>query len=133
MDNIFEQASRQKLRFSASRGTVSTEDLWDLALEELDTIARGLNKKVKDSSEESFIKKQAKADKRLSLSLEVVVSVINTKLAEEEKRKKSAERKIKQDKILAVLAEKQDSALQKKSIASLQAELDKLYADEEEE
>lgn len=131
MQNIFEQATKQKLRFSSRRGSVTTEDLWDMSLEDLDEIAKALNKKVKESSEESFIKKQSTTDKKLSLQLEIMVSIINTKLAEQERRKSAAERKAKRDKILALIAEKQDGALAKKSITSLQAELDKLDIEEE--
>lgn len=134
MLNVFEQATKQRLRFPqpANRGgVINTEDLWALSLEDLDDIAKALNKKVKESSEESFIKKQSTADKKASLQLEVVVSIINTKLKEEERRKNAAERKTKRDKILALMAEKQDTAMAKKSLASLQAELDKLEDEDE--
>lgn len=131
--NIFEHASRQKYRYATTRGNVTTEDLWDLSLEDLDTVAKGLNKQVKASSEESFIKKQNTGNRKLSTQLEVVVSIINTKLAEEEKRKLAAERKVKRDKLLELISEKESSAMAKKSIASLRAELDKLDDGEEED
>lgn len=129
--NIFEQASKQKLRFASSRGQITTEDLWDLSLEDLDTIAKTLNKQVKESSEESFIKKQTTADRKATLKLEVVVSIINTKLEEQEKRKSAAERKEKRDKIIELIANKEKDALSKKSVTVLRAELDKLDVEEE--
>lgn len=132
MDNIFELATRQKARFSTSKGNISVEDLWDLTLSQLDDAAKHVNKLLKDSSEESFVKKQTTGDKHLALLLEVLKSIISTKLAEEEKRRTAAERKAKRDKLLGLIEEKESSALSKKSITSLRAELDKLDDGEEE-
>lgn len=126
MENIFEQASRGKLRFITNRGNLTTEDLWDLSLEQLDEIARGVNKVVKEASSESFIKKQTTGNKKLELVLAVVVSIINTKLEEEEKRKTAAERKVKRERLLELIAKKEDDATTRKSITSLKAELEKL-------
>jgi hypothetical protein len=102
-------------------------------LEDLDTAAKALNKQVKSSSEESFIKKTTTGNKKLETQLEVVKSIINTKLEEQEKRKLAADRKAKRAQIIEIMAKKQDDALSRKSIASLQAELDKLDDGEEEE
>jgi hypothetical protein len=130
--NIFEAATRQKLRFSSNRGgQVGVEDLWDLSLEELDTIAKAINKQVKESSEESFIYKQSTSDKKLKLRLDVVVSVINTKLEEDEKRKAASERKAKRNQILELMSQKENEALGKKSLAALKADLQKLEELEE--
>lgn len=126
MQNIFEAATRKKLRFPTTRGAVSIEDLWDLSLEELNGVAKKLNKELKDSAEESFIGKKTNANVQLQLHFDVTLSIINTRLAEEEKKKNAIERKIKRDKILSLIADKQDSALARKSIASLETELDKL-------
>ena len=59
---ICEYATRKKLRFSY-KGSISTEDLWDLSLEELDRIFKGLNAKVKQSQEESLLEKKEKSEK----------------------------------------------------------------------
>ena len=40
MLNIFEKASKQKLRFVTSKGMISSEDLWDMSLQSLDIIAK---------------------------------------------------------------------------------------------
>lgn len=130
--NIFEAATREKLRFSTNRGSVGVEDLWDLPLDVLDDAAKLINKKVKESSEESFIKKQSTGDKKLTLSLHVVVSIINTKLADEERRKLATERKQKREKLLELISKKEDDSLTRKSVTALRAELDKLDDDEEE-
>lgn len=132
MLNIFEKGTRERLRFMSSKGgSLNIEDLWDLSLEELDNIAKALNRQVKDSSEESFIKKQNTSNKRAQLQFDIVISIINTKMEEAAKRIAASDRKAKRDKILGLIAEKQEGALAKKSITSLQAELDKLDVDDE--
>lgn len=120
---MFELASKKKIRFASSRGNITVEDLWDLSLEQLDTIAMALNKRVKESAEESFITKSPKADKTLMLSLEIVKSVIETKMEQADKRRKAQENKAKIDKYLELISQKQDEALTKKSLATLQKEL----------
>ena len=51
--NIFEQASRLKLTFSTNKGQLSVEHLWDLSLDSLDTLAKGVNRELKASEEEA--------------------------------------------------------------------------------
>ncbi len=55
--NIFENASKTKVRFETSKGEVSVEELWDLSLTSLDSIAKVISKELKEASEESFISK----------------------------------------------------------------------------
>lgn len=130
--DVFVAATRQKLRFPSNRGNVGVEDLWDLSLDELDTIAKGINKQAKDSTEESFVKKVTVADKKLTARLDIVVFIINTKLEEEEKRKTAAERRTKRNQLLELISQKENDAMSRKSIASLRAELDKVDEDLEE-
>jgi hypothetical protein len=126
MTNLFEQASRLKLRFTMSKGVVSTEDLWDLRMEDLDTIAIALNKQIKDSSEVSFIKRRTTANKTLELAFEVVKYIIEVRIAEKEAKQASAERASKRAKLQELIDKKQESALEGKSIEELQAEMNAL-------
>ena len=88
---IFEYATRKKLRFSYN-GSISTEDLWDLSLEELDRIFKGLNAKVKQSQEESLLEKKEKSEEeeRLEVQIAVVRRIVEVKLEEQEAKKKEA-------------------------------------------
>lgn len=124
--NIFEAASKKKLRFSVLKGTISTEDLWDLSLESLDLLARGLNKQLKDLDEESFIAKKTTTNTDLSLRFEIVKHVIEVKLAEADRKKLNKEKAEKRAQLMALLGEAQLSELKKKSISELQAELNAL-------
>lgn len=125
--NIFEVATKQKLRFSTKKGQVGVEDLWDLSLEDLDTIAGEVDGQLKATTgRKSFINKKSVTDKKTSVKLEVVVSIINTKLEEEERRQLSAERKVKRDQLLELISSKENDALGRKSISALRAEYEKL-------
>jgi hypothetical protein len=123
---MFEKAMRLKLRFETNKGILSTEDLWDLSLNDLNTMAKKLNKKLKLTNEEDFLKKVTKEDEILKLSFDIVIYVLNKKLEEEEKRADQLKREAKRDKIMEILAKKQDASLESKSEADLLKELEKL-------
>lgn len=119
--NIFEEATRKGLRFATSKGLVTTEDLWDLKLDALDTLAKNLDKEVKESSETSFVKKKSSANKTAKLKFDVVLHVINTKLAEEEAATLASEKKAKKQQLLNLIAQKENEELSGKSLAELKA------------
>jgi len=136
MDNIFEQATRKKLRFALNGGveTVSTEELWELKLTDLDKIAQATNKKLKDESgEESFIGKKKRTNSSLSLKLDVLKSVISTKLEEEEKAKSKAANRAQIELLEELLQKKQLSKLENSSITSIEKQLAALKSGDESE
>lgn len=112
---LFEKALRLKLRFKSKVGAITTEDLWDLSLEHLDTIAKSLNKEIKLAEEESFIKTKTKANTQLEVAFDTVKHVIAVKLKEAEATKLAKERKAQKAKILEILVRKQDESLENKS------------------
>lgn len=119
--SLFEKASRQKFRFITPQGPLSTEDLWDLPLSSqkgranLDDIARDLNKQLKSGDDVSFVNQAKKAEEVLQQKFDLVKHVIGVKLAENEAVAKARETAEKKQRILALLAEKQDQALAAKS------------------
>lgn len=123
---MFEKASRLKLRFNSKVGLINVEDLWDLTLPSLDSIAKDLNKQIKAEAEESFITVKSKANTTLELGFEIVKHVIKVKLEEADAKKLLAERKARKAQILEIISRKQDEALSNKSIEELTAELDQL-------
>lgn len=130
--NIFEQATRQALRFSSNRGELSTEQLWDLPLTkrdgfDLDTIAKTVNAQLKTLSEESFVtKSQNPAKDSLELKLEILKHIIAVKLKDAEDRRNAAERATERQKLLDILAEKQAGALKELSVEDIQKRLAEL-------
>jgi hypothetical protein len=120
---MFEKASRMKLRYQTNRGVISVEDLWDLSLESLDAIAISLNKKLKESQTESFIKTKTKDTTELELKFNIVKHIIDVKLSEAEARKNAAEKRAKKQKLMDLIAKKQDAELEGKSVDELMKEL----------
>ena len=128
--DIFEKASRKKLRFASDRGDLTTEQLWDLSLTDLDKIARGVNGKLKAVTEESFIDTTPHPDKpRFTLQLDILKHMIAAKQEEAQAVKDRAERAEKRKKLVEALAAKEDEALTKKSRAQLLKELEALDDD----
>lgn len=125
MDNMFELASRNKVRFPY-KGQISVEDLWDLSVEALDSIYKTLNVKVKQSNEESLLAKPTKQDAETTMQIEIVKRIVAVKQEETAARLKAKEQKEKKQKLMEILANKQDAELQNKTAAELQAMLDEL-------
>ena len=125
MEKMFEYAVRNKVRFPF-KGLISVEDLWDLSLTNLDSIYKALNKQVKQSEEESLLNTKTTVDKELDVQIAIVKHIVAVKLAEQEAREKASAKKEKKQKIMAIIASKQDEALQNSSVEDLQKMLDEL-------
>lgn len=124
---MFEQATKNKLRFESPKGALSVEDVWDLPLTgrgfSLDNLAKNLNRQIKDAEEESFVVEQSKTNRALTLRFEIVKHIIGVRLAEkqaaEERQKKVAERA----RILEIIDKKENENLEGKSLDELKAML----------
>ena len=119
---MFEIATRTKMRFPF-KGMVSVEDLWDLSVKDLDSIFKTLNAQVKKSQEESLLATKTKEDETLAIQIEIVKHIVKTKLNEAETAKQSKELKEKKQKIMEIIAAKQDESLHNASVEELQAML----------
>lgn len=125
-DNLFEKAVRRKLRFKASNGLVTTEDLYDLSLPALDTIAKSLRKELRET-EDSFIDtKPTNGD--LELRFEIVKTVIATKIAERDARNAAAAKATEKQALLEALEEKKASRFKNMSEEDIRRELAALDA-----
>jgi hypothetical protein len=120
IDKMFERASRSKLRFSY-RGLISTEDLWDLRLESLDEIYRLTNAELKEMSEDSLLEKKQIGVEVLELQVAIVKHIFEVKIAEADARKDAQERKARKERILEIIAKKQDEDLEGKTLDELKA------------
>jgi hypothetical protein len=127
MNNIFEYATRSKLRFASIKGELTVEQLWDVPLRardgfDLNVIAKDVNKLNKEISEENFVETiRTAVHTRCEMAMEIVKHVIAVKLAEEEEAAKNrAAKKQEKEKLLAILAEKQDGKLSELSEKELQ-------------
>lgn len=123
--NIFEYATRNKVRFPF-KGMISVEDLWDLSLTNLDSIYKTLNKQVKQSEEESLLSTKASVDTELEVQIAIVKHIVSVKLAEKEASEKASAKKAQKQKIMSIIATKENEALQNSSIDDLKKMLDEL-------
>lgn len=129
--NIFEQASRQQLRFPSDRGVLTVEQLWTLPLQsksgfDLDSIAKAVSKTLKENAEESFVTTVSPANTTATLALDILKHIIAVKLDENAKARAALERKAEREKLLGVLERKQDEALGSLSLDEVKKRLAEL-------
>lgn len=124
-NNVFEVAVRSKFRFPF-RGSISTEDLWDLTVEDLDSVFKSLNSQLKQATEESLLDTRTEQDKEILAKVEIVKYVVSVKLEEKANRLKAKEKREQRQKIMEIMSAKQDTELQGKSLEELSKMLDEL-------
>ena len=133
--DIFERASRAKLRFDSVVGDLTTEQLWELPLTakgerpDLDKMARGVNTVLKSIEEGSFV--TLKPDPRkvdLELRLDILKHVIQSKLEAKAAAEKAAENAERKRKLLSALASKEEATLAGMSKEEIEREIAKLDA-----
>lgn len=133
--NIFMQASRVKLRFPSNKGDLTVEQLWDLPLSsktafDLDTIARAVYTQMNAVSEPSFVAVRSNPVKeKLELSLEIVKHIISVKMAENEVAAKRAAARVERDRLMSILADKQDAETRSLSVDEIRKRLADLDAE----
>ena len=119
--NLFETASRQKLRFTTAKGLLPTEDLWDLPLlTTLNELAKSLSKQVKEAGEESFIEGKSSANEKLETMFEIVKHIIKVKLAERETLKVAKKNATKKAQLDELIHNKKNAELASLSIEDLE-------------
>ena len=118
---MFEKASRLQLRFNSDVGSVTVEDLWLLKLDQVDKIAVALHHELKDSKAISFLKKNDRKDELNELRYNIVRHIIEVRLKEQEERLQAKERAEKKQRLLEIIAHKEDEKLSDMSIDELKA------------
>ena len=133
-DNVsmYEYAARHKLRFLSTKGELTVEQLWDVPLRSkddfnLDSIAKTANSALKRLSEESFVQPvRTQAHEKAEFALALVKHVIEVKLDEEKAAKMRAENRVEREKLLKILAEKQEGKLSELTERELQKRINAL-------
>lgn len=123
--NIFEYATREALRFPY-KGMQSVEDLWKLSLTELDSIYKTLNKQIKQSEEESLLDEKNDVDEVLEVQIAIIKHIVKVKKEEKDAKEKASAKKAQKQKIMSIIATKENEALQNSSIDDLKKMLDEL-------
>lgn len=130
---MFEKAVRLKMRFASPQGNLTVEDLWDLPLTStrgnsanLNNVAKEISRQLKDAGEEDFVTQKVGADELLQLKMEIVKRVIQVRQDENAAGRAATERKERKEKLLELIARKQDQQLEGKPLEELQAMVEAL-------
>lgn len=128
--DLFITASQLKFRYPY-KGLITTEDLWDLTLTQLDVVYKTLSKELNNiDGEDSLLSTKSSnyyANKNeVEMKIEIVRYIFNRKQEASEAARADAERAAKKQHILEVLATKQENALQNMSEEDLMKMLDDL-------
>ena len=125
--SLYKQALKQKIRFNF-KGSITTEDLWDLDVNQLDTIYRELIAAQSDLTGVSLLNNSTNkaASDAIQLKIDIIKDIVADKVAEIESRKAAASNKAKRDQLNELIARKQQSELENKSIEELEAMRDAL-------
>ena len=124
-NKMFEIAVRNKFRFPF-KGAISVEDLWDLSVQQLDGIFKTLNSQEKKAQEESLLETRTPEDEVLKIKIEIIRHIVAVKLDEANQAERAKETRDQKQKILGILAEKQDENLRNKTPEELRAMLEQL-------
>lgn len=119
---MYKQASKLGLRFQTNRGVLSVEQLWHLSQTDLGNTVKAVKKVLKknDDDELSFLEAAKTVDVENQLRFDILKDIYLTKKREKEELRDAAEAKAYNEKIIAIIAEKQEGALKDKSIDELE-------------
>lgn len=121
-----------KVRFDSPQGGLTVEDLWDLPLTSmsgranLDDIAVGLFKQLKDSGTISFVTETTQANELTQLKFDVVKHIIDVRKAENSAAETAAANRAKKQQLLALVAQKENEQLAGQSIEDLRKMIEEL-------
>lgn len=118
--SVFLKATKAKLRFSTPKGSLSTEQMWDLTLDQLDSLAVSLQEDYEASKGKSFITKKSRKDRGIKLKFDVVLSILQTKMEDSDRASKALSTREHNSKILALIQEKREGALKDLSVEELE-------------
>lgn len=135
--NIFEQASRLKLRFESEMGHLSVEQLWELPLKasstskasvrfNLNDLAKSVHRELKATEEEDFVDTASKPEDLNVLRLEILKHIIAIKQAEATAKAEAADRKRRKEILIEALARKQDERVGAMSEEEIRKEIEQL-------
>jgi hypothetical protein len=126
MTDMWIECLKNKYRFEF-KGLISVEDLFDLKLEDLDSIYKGLKKDEADLQGDSLLEtKDNPKQLEVEAKIKIVKEIFNMKQAEIEANKRALANKAQKAKILAIIENKQDQELSEKSIEELKEIYDNL-------
>lgn len=131
MVNIWFNAILGKYRFSTSKGVLSTEDLFDLKMEDLDKLYQDLSMSIDELKGNSLFNNEENVEKMNAIKAltdkkDIVEAIFNYHKAQQEATKKLAKTKAMKDELNEVIAQKQKDELASMDIEQLKQIRDSL-------
>jgi uncharacterized protein (UPF0371 family) len=133
MPELFETATRNKVRFQTVQGPLTIEDLWSLPLKttrsdkaSLDALAVGLNRQVQETGTVSFVDEATTPNAEAKLKFDIVLHIIGVKKAEAQAAVDARVKAELKEKIAEAIANKRGEAISAKTLEELEAEYARL-------
>ena len=119
-ENIYRFAAEHALRYPY-KGSIATEDLFNLTVKQLDDIHIALKRQLKKNDDESLLAATDKTaeDIELEVKIAIVKDIFDSKQEQAKLRKDALEKQKYNQKIAGIIAEKEDAALRNKSVDEL--------------
>jgi len=124
--DIFKQGAKKGLRFATSKGSLSSEQLFQLTQTDLASAIKNQKKLLNRDNEDglSFLDDSSTVDETEQLRFDILKDVYLTKKADAEALREARAKKENKQKILDLISKKKDGELENKSITELEAMLD---------
>ena len=116
--NIFERAALEKTRFNF-KGLISVEDLWDLSLENLDSIWVALETDLEKLPKKSLLETNTKQRDEIEFKQEIIKHIVETKKAENAAAAQTKANAAKKQMVLEIIEQKKNENLKSLSIDEL--------------
>jgi Lon protease-like protein len=124
--DLFFTAALKKYFFPSPKGNVTTYDLFDLTLTDLNSTAKNINRRLQEEGEEDFINDKTSSNTDLSNRLEIVKAVIQYKKDLRDQAAQAKQRAQERQRLLEVLQSKQEEALASLPIEEIEKRLAEL-------
>lgn len=121
----FEIASRKHYRYPYN-GMISTEDLWDLNMAQLDSIFKKLKALSRQAQEESLLTTKTQEDVDTENKIDIIRYIVEYKQNLQKEAEMAMERKQQRARIEEILYERENADLRNKTPEELRAMLDEL-------
>lgn len=119
----YKEALKLGIRFQTTKGLLSTEQLWGLSQTDLSNLIKVAKKALNKNEDDelSFLEDGVKtADKESQLKFDILKDIYLSKQADIKAVRDEAETKAHNQKILALIARKQENSLEEMSVEDLE-------------
>ena len=121
----FEMASRKHYRYPYN-GMISTEDLWELNVSQLDLIFKKLKAQSRQAQEESLLTTKTQEDVDTENKIDIIRYIVEYKQNLQKEAEMAVQRKQQRTRIEEILYERENADLRNKTPEELRAMLDEL-------